>query len=66
MDLTGSDYKVERVKELFEIAHVDIHAEELKMVYQQLAISHLEAISVDAEKKKILKDFSTKLLNRSL
>ena len=66
MDLTGSDYKVERVKELFEIAHVDIHAEELKMVYQQLALSHLEAVSIDAEKKAILREFSNQLLNRKL
>lgn len=57
--------KIDRVKALFNIAHVRVHAEELKLVYQQLAFSHLDAVAVDEEKKKVLRTFAEELLNRS-
>ena len=60
------DELIQRVKELFMIAHVDVHAEELKLVYQQLALSHLKAVNVIDEKKEILKQFADQLLNRIL
>lgn len=54
------------VKGLFETAHVKVHAEELKLVYQQLAISHLDAVNVSEEKKEELRGLADKLLNRSV
>ena len=65
-DISGSDVAVERVKELFEIAHVDVHAQELKVVYQQLADSHLAAVNVSEENKHVLMDLAKKMLNRNL
>jgi geranylgeranyl diphosphate synthase type II len=65
----GDDYDdtmIEKVKSLFKKAHVDVHAEELKLVYQQLAFSHLAAINVSDEKKRILYEFAEELLNRKL
>ena len=59
------DALIKRVKDLFQTAHVDVHAQELKLVYQQLAMSHLEAVSVDSERKQALFNFAEDLLNRS-
>lgn len=60
------DNEVEEVKKLFKTAHVDVHAQELKLVYQQLATSHLAAVSVSPDKKQMLSDLSEKLLNRNI
>lgn len=65
-DFSGSEVDVERVKALFKTAHVDVHAQELKLVYQQLADSHLQAVKVDESRKEILSELSKKLLNRNL
>lgn len=62
----SDDSFIEEVKSLFVKAHVDVHAQELKLVYQQLAFSHLDAISVDSEKKEMLRSFANELLNRKL
>lgn len=57
---------VAKVKELFRTAHVQVHAEELKLVYQQLAMSHLATVQVNEEKKSELKNLAEKLLNRNI
>ena len=59
------DELIERVKHLFKTAHVEVHAQELKMVYQQLAMSHLDAIDVAEDKKQELKVFAENLLDRN-
>ena len=64
-EITDSDNHISRVRQLFETAHVKVHAEELKLVYQQLAMSHLDAIEVDNERKKELREFADHLLNRT-
>ena len=66
MNLNGTDSDVERVMALYKIAHVDVHAHELKLVYQQLAESHLKAVKVPDERKSILIEFSKKLLDRDV
>ncbi len=63
-EVKDDDELIANVKRLLKIAHVDIHAEELKLVYQQLAFSHLEAVSVSSDKKEPLKMLATQLLNR--
>jgi len=60
------DVLVNEVTALFKTAHVKVHAEELKLVYQQLALSHLEAVQVENDKKSILKNFAEDLLNRQV
>ncbi len=60
----GSDEKVRRVTAFFDHCHVKVHAQELKDVYHQLALSHLDAFGVDADRKHILREFAEKLLNR--
>lgn len=56
--------EVGEVTTLFKAAHVDVHCEELKLVYQQLAFSHLDAVSVSEDKKSVLRNFAEDLLNR--
>lgn len=56
--------RIDQVTALFREAHVEVHAQELKLVYQQLAMSHLDAVSVDEEKKTVLRRFAGELLNR--
>ncbi len=56
--------QIKEVKNLFRAAHVNVHCEELKLVYQQLAMSHLEALSVSYDRKQILKAFANKILDR--
>ena len=58
------DALISRVMDLFNTAHVDVHAHELKLVYQQLAMSHLDAVNIDEEKKSILRDLAQQLLER--
>ena len=60
------DKLIEEVKSLFRTAHVDVHAQELKLVYQQLAMSHLNAVKVSDDKKTILRTFAEQLLDRKL
>lgn len=62
----GEEDLINEVTDLFKTSHVKVHAEELKLVYQQLALSHLEAVSVEPEKKTILKAFANDLLNRQV
>lgn len=54
------------VKNLLSQSHVKVHAEELKLVYQQLAMSHLDAVNVSEGKKKSLRNLAESLLNRSV
>ena len=61
-----SDSLVDEVKSLFKIAHVDVHAQELKLVYQQLAMSHLNVVQVSDDQKAILRAFAVDLLDREL
>jgi len=56
---------IHEVKTLFKAAHVDVHAQELKLVYQQLAMSHLDAVDVEESKKQVLRSFAENLLDRS-
>ena len=55
---------IDQVKGLFEKAHVRIHAQELKLVYQQLALSHLDAVTQSGIDTSVLKTFAEKLLDR--
>ncbi len=57
---------IEEVRNLYNKAFVNVHADETKLVYQQLAFSHLDAISVNKEKTEILRSFAEKLLNRKV
>jgi len=59
-----SEEQVSEITSLFNAAHVDVHCDELKLVYQQLAFSHLDAVSVDSEKKSVLRTFAEDLLGR--
>jgi len=72
-DLFSSDYKIEdedahidEVRSLYNKAFVNVHADETKLVYQQLAFSHLDAISADKAKTEVLRSFAEKLLKRKV
>jgi len=65
-DIEMNDRLISEVKSLLEKSYVKVHAEELKLVYQQLALSHLDAISVSEEKKKPLRGLAQYLLNRNV
>jgi len=56
--------KIGEVLQLFRAAHVGVHCEELKLVYQQLAFSHLDAVSVNDDKKLVLRTFAEELMGR--
>jgi len=60
----SDEEQIQEVKSLFKAAHVDVHAQELKLVYQQLAISHLDAVNIDESKKQVLRSFAEDLLDR--
>ncbi|NNE27439.1 MAG: polyprenyl synthetase family protein [Saprospiraceae bacterium] len=60
----SEDDLINEVKSLYETAHVRIHAQELKLVYQQLALSHLDAVRQSGIDTSILKSFAEKLLDR--
>lgn len=64
-DSTIDDNKlVEEVMDLYRSSHVLVHAQELKLVYHQLALSHLDASDIETERKNVLRDFSNELLSR--
>ncbi len=65
-NLDMDDALVAEVKELLQISHVKVHAEELKLVYQQLSLSHLSAIQVPDEQKIPLQELAHSLLNRTV
>ncbi len=50
--------------QLLKDAHVNVYAQELKESYQQLAMSHLDAVTVDQSRKTELRTFAQSLLNR--
>lgn len=56
--------KIQEVLQLYKAAHVGVHCDELKLVYQQLAFSHLDAVSVSADKKSVLRTFAEELMGR--
>ena len=56
--------KIEEVLALYKAAHVGVHCDELKLVYKQLAYSHLAAVSLSDEQKQVLKSFAEALLDR--
>lgn len=56
--------KIDEVTALFKEVHVNVYAEELKEAYLTLGLSHLDAVEVPAEKKEILKNFASFLLQR--
>ena len=60
------DNLVNEVKSLLKASHVSVHAQELKLVYQQLGLSHLAAVSVSQDKKETLTDIAEYLLNRNV
>lgn len=62
--ITNQEAHINEVKDFYNKAYVQVHAEETKLVYQQLGFSHLDAVSVVDEKKAVLRNFATKLLNR--
>ena len=64
-EIFNEESHIEKVKTLYNKAHVNVHADETKLVYQQLAFSHLDAISVDKSKTEVLRSFAEKLLNRN-
>lgn len=64
-DRAMEEKDITEAKDLLVRSHVKVHAEELKLVYQQLALSHLAAVDVPQEKKQILFGLANNLLNRS-
>lgn len=64
-EITDEAAHIAKVKALFKTAHVNVHAEELKLVYQQLAFSHLDALTIEDKRKKVLNLFANQLLNRA-
>ena len=60
------DATVDEVKDLLTSSHVSVHAQELKLVYQQLAMSHLDAVSVSEDKKGTLRGIAEYLLDRKV
>ena len=60
------DNIVNEVKGLLKASHVSVHAQELKLVYQQLGLSHLAAVSVSEDKKQTLTGIAEYLLNRTV
>jgi geranylgeranyl diphosphate synthase type II len=63
LDISG-DEKIKEVIDLFKASHVSVHCDELKLVYRQLAFSHLDAVSVSDDKKLILRTFAEELMGR--
>ena len=57
---------IAEAKDLLEKSYVKVHAEELKLVYQQLASSHLDALGVEDSKKQQLRGLAEALLHRSV
>ncbi len=56
---------IKEVKGLFENCHVKVYAQQLKENYQQLALSHLDTVGVDDDKKYVLRNLAEQLLNRA-
>lgn len=65
-DIVNEEAHIDEVTDLYNKAFVNVHADETKLVYQQLAFSHLDAISADKTKTEVLKQFAEKLLNRKV
>ncbi len=59
------DKLVKEARNLMLDCHVKVYAQELKENYQQLSFSHLSAIKVDDDHKKVLKEYAQALLNRN-
>lgn len=57
---------ISEAKDLLTKSFVKVHAEELKLVYQQLALSHLAAIQVPEQNKTPLRELADSLLNRTV
>ena len=60
-----NDALVKEGRALMEDCHVKLYAQELKENYQNLSFSHLDSVSVDDSKKKVLKEYAAALLNRT-
>lgn len=59
------DELVKQGRALMADCHVKVYAQELKENYQQLSFSHLDSVSVPDNKKDILRNYATQLLNRN-
>lgn len=56
---------VKEGRKLMESCHVKVYAQELKENYQQLSFSHLDSVTIEDSKKKVLRVYATALLNRT-
>lgn len=60
------EYKIEKVKNLFISSGALEYANQLRDVYNDLAISHIKSLTVNDTKKEELIDFAKFLVNRDL
>jgi geranylgeranyl diphosphate synthase type II len=56
--------KIERVKSIFDKLNVKEYASQMMDAYNHLGLSHLEALKVDEENRKPLKELCELLMNR--
>jgi len=63
LDIDDQEFITE-VTQLFNSAHVKTYAQELKLSYQQLAFSHLDAVVFSNDRKEVVREFAIKLLDR--
>lgn len=57
--------KVLRVRNVFNELHLEVYCTEAKEAFFQLALSHLNEVSISADQKAQLQDFARSLMDRS-
>ncbi|TAK34767.1 MAG: polyprenyl synthetase family protein [Saprospiraceae bacterium] len=62
----AADEKIRRITQIFQKLHIGEITENLKEKYQRQAIVHLDKVSAPTDKKKMLENFATLLMNREL
>jgi len=63
---TDSSNKVARVREIMKSAHVELHSEEVKNEYKNLAFSHLDAVEMTDMQINQFRSFGEFLLRRKV
>ncbi|WP_347923068.1 polyprenyl synthetase family protein [Pontimicrobium sp. SW4] len=64
--LSNNDDKVTRVKQIFDASGASTAIKEIIESYTEKAFNVLESISISSEKKELLKQFGTALMNRNV
>lgn len=62
----NEEQKINAVKDIFTKCNIVHHTKLLKEQYYELAIKHLEAVSVATERKSILANFASELFERDI